>query len=224
MVTRILLVSRDKDAKEKYRDALEKFDVQVVPTTSFSRLPREIAEYRYHGVALDLPTKIKALKKDRAFVYKILGKFPIIQLKLNKKTGKIRSFFEGGDERDGLEAFIRRARQVGAPKKFRYFDRKPIHFNVILSRDNDFTNGNDERSITMNVSEDGCQILSVKEWEPGGDVWLVINELNDKTPVRGKVRHALTWGEAMEAPGIGLEFEDITEEQARELREKYLRK
>ncbi len=222
MDIRVLLISGRQEAQEKYREALEKYGVQVVTTSSFKRLPGEAAEFRFHGVAVDLPTKIRALAKDREFIYKILGKFPIVQLKLNNKTGEIRTFQEGVDEGDSLEVFIKRARLVANPKKFRYHPRKPIHFNVILSRENEFVEENDERSITMNVSEDGCRILSVQKWEPGGNVWLVINELSDKTPVRGKVRHTVSWGAAMTAPGIGLEFEDITEEQARELRDNFL--
>ncbi len=222
MDTRILLISRENEAREIYRDALEALDVQVVATASFKRLNKEAAKLRYHGVAVDLPTKIKALKKDREFIYQILGEFPIVQLKLNKKTGEIRMFQEGGPGGGNLETFIESARLVANPKKFRYHSRRPIHFNVILSRENDFTKGNDERSITLNVSEEGCQILSVQKWEPGGRVWIVINELSDKTPMRGTVRHAVAWGEAMATPGIGLEFEEITENQARELHDKFL--
>ncbi len=222
MDIRILLISRENEARETYRDALEALGVQVVATASFKRLNKEAAKLRYHGVAVDLPTKIKALKKDKEFIYKILGEFPIVHLKVNRKTGEIRTFQEWGPGSCDLETFIEHARLVANPKKFRYHSRKPIHFNVILCRENDFTKGNDERSITLNVSEDGCQILSVQEWEPGGNVWIVINELSNKTPMRGKVRHTTAWGEAMATPGIGLEFEDITEDQARELRDKFL--
>lgn len=223
MDIRILLISRGRETTRIYRDALEKFDAQVVPVESFTGLDRETEALRFHGVAVDLPTKIKALKNNKEFIYGILGKFPLIQLKLNKKTGEINSFQEGGPGNDDLKTFIERASLVANPRRFRHHPRKSIHFNVIVSRNKDFAKGDVERSITMNVSEDGCQILSFRKWEPGGDVWLVINELSDKTPMRCKVRHAIAWGEAMAAPGIGLEFEEITKKQARELRDKFLR-
>jgi hypothetical protein len=73
------------------------------------------------------------------------------------------------------------------------------------------------RTVTMDVSSNGCFLFSSARFQLGGRVWLRIIDLYEKTPISGIVRHKLKWGEAMVVPGIGIEFETITESQRQSL-------
>ena len=78
-----------------------------------------------------------------------------------------------------------------------------------------------ERTVTINVSKRGCFLFSAEDGMDGGNVWLTINELEDKTPIVGVVRWSVKWGRAMVMPGIGVAFESITPRQTDELVNKY---
>jgi hypothetical protein len=69
----------------------------------------------------------------------------------------------------------------------------------------------------MDVSSNGCFLFSSARFQLGGRVWLRIVDLYDKSPISGIVRHKRKWGEAMVVPGIGIEFEVITESQRQSL-------
>lgn len=222
MTIRILLISPGGKIRKTYKKALQEHDVSVVAASSFNRLSRTAAARRYHGIAVDLPTKILALRKDKGFVYRILGRFPFVQLNLNKKTGKIKILFDGQPHEGGLADFIDLKCRHARPKKFRYHPRKQIHFNVHISRENNFKNGDYERGVTMDVSAVGCFVYSSREWTAGEDVWLVFRELSDHTPIRAAVRHTITWGDSMSIPGVGLEFIKFKKTQIKEIQEEFL--
>ena len=72
----------------------------------------------------------------------------------------------------------------------------------------------------MDVSERGCFLFSVQDWEPGETAWLTVMELSDRTPIGAEVRRCIKWGTPMHVPGIGVQFETIKESQAKEISEK----
>ncbi len=222
MTIRILLISPGGEVRAKYKEAIEAYGASVVAVSSFKRLDKNAANLRYHGIAVDLPTKIIALRKDKSFIYKVLGRFPIVQLNLNKQTGKISMSFDGRSHDGGLDDFINQKCSRSRPKKFRYHPRKEIHFNVQLAENNRVEDGDYERTITMDVSIVGCFVYSVRGRTPGEDVWIVLEELRDHTPIRAAVRHVIPWGESMSIPGAGLEFMDIKDDQLKELRKEFL--
>ena len=52
--------------------------------------------------------------------------------------------------------------------------------NVILSKNRDSGIENSEQTVTVDVSERGCFLFSVQDWEPGDTVWLTVMELSDQ--------------------------------------------
>ncbi len=222
MKIRILLISPGGEIRKEYKKAIEAHGASVVAVSSFKRLNKRAANFRYHGIAVDLPTKIIALRKDKSFIYKVLGRFPIVQLTYNKKTGKISISFDGRPHEGGLADFIKLKCIHSRPKKFRHHPRKEIHFNVLLSDHKEIEKGPHERAITMDVSSVGCFVYSVRGWTAEKDVWIVLEELSDHTPIRAEIRHVIPWGESMSIPGVGLEFKEIKETQIKELHGEFL--
>lgn len=64
-------------------------------------------------------------------------------------------------------------------------------------------------------------MLSNDTWQSKEHVWFILKELEDQTPIRGEVRFVIPWGKAMRFPGIGICFEEITENQREELCKRY---
>ncbi len=222
MSIRILLISPGGRIRELYKEAIEEQGARVFAVSSFHRLNKTASDQRFHGIAVDLPTKILALREDKSFVYKVLGRFPIVQLNLHKKTGKISTLFDGQPHDGGLADFINLKCRQSRPKKFRYHPRRKIHFNVLLSTKSDFKDDDFERAVTVDVSTVGCFVYSVRARRPGDDVWVVFEELSDHTPMRAIVRHYIPWGETMSIPGVGLELMEFKESQIKELRQDFL--
>ncbi len=219
---KILLIAREGSQRDRYLAALQETGVQVMVASSFKKLRRDVANQPFHGVLVDLATQIRALSEDKDFIYDILGNFPMAQLKLDKKTGKISSFLYGQRRGDFIEEFLYKECLPFKPRKLRRHVRKPIHFNVIFVDAPDPNSENASRSITMNVSRGGCFIFSPDPFKHGEEIRFIFKEFDDEAPVKGIVRYGITWGDAMRIPGVGLEFTDITEGQLNTIVEEYI--
>ena len=78
-----------------------------------------------------------------------------------------------------------------------------------------------ERTITMNASQGGCFLFSNQDWLNTANGWFIINELQDKSPIKGEIRFVVPWGKEMVIPGIGIFFSQIKPAQVKELADKY---
>lgn len=73
MTIKVLLIVQEGRSKQKYLDALTGCGPQVFTTSSFTDLSEEICSHKYHGLfCLDLPTKMKAIKENKAYVYRLV--------------------------------------------------------------------------------------------------------------------------------------------------------
>lgn len=215
---RILLVARPGDACTLYEAAIRQIGASVDTVASIDTFYGAVTHFAYNGVVIDIPTKIKALSDHKDLVYGIMGRFPVIQVNLDRRSGAIRALLYGHHERSGLlEDLIREACWNSPARKFRSEERKPLHYNVLLSTTREFDPRTLIRTVTMDVSSNGCFLFSSARFQLGGRVWLRIVDLYDKSPISGIVRHKLKWGEAMVVPGIGIEFETINESQRQAL-------
>ena len=221
MAINILLVAHKEELREKYRNAVQKLGVNVVAVSSFFNLDQAITEKRYHGLLVDLPTKLNAAREDEEFVRNIIDKFPVASLNFDKKKQKIKALFYGQQRGRTLEDFINKECRYFAPRRFRYHVRKQIHFNLIVSKESSFKEGHCERTVTIDVSRGGCFIFSINSWENGQDIWVIIKDLKDNTPIHGQVRHYVPWGSELQLPGVGVEFIGIKECQLKEICDDY---
>ena len=134
------------------------------------------------------------------------------------KTKKISALFYGQHQGDTpLEHFINHECRYFRARTIRSSYRHDIHFNISLSRNQDFSSSDVERTITLNASKDGCFIYSSQNWEIRSRVWFVIQELQDQTPISGEIQWCVAWGESMQIPGIGVEFREVKPCQVEEM-------
>jgi hypothetical protein len=215
---RILLVAQPGDACTLYETALQRTGVQLDTVAAIDTFYGAVTHFAYNGIVIDIPTKIKALSDHKDLVYSILGRFPVIQVNFDPHTRRIRALLYGQHQRaGGLEDLIRENCWHTPPRKLRSEERKPLHYNVLLSTQRHFDPQTLIRTVTVDVSLSGCFLFSCARFQIGAQVWMRIMDLYDKTPISGIVRHKRHWGESMIIPGIGVEFETIKESQRQAL-------
>ena len=217
MEIRILLIAREGETRKKYQEAITGLGVEVIAVSSLKKTDRTLMDLSYHGVMVDMRTKIEILKDENELVYTALRKFPVAHLNLESKTGGIKLFYPGQKSGATLEDFVNRECRSFTPRILSSRVRKQIHFNVVLSGNKEFSAEHCERTVTVDISREGCFVFSVRDWKPGDSVWLTIKELHDNTPICALVRWCLKWGEGMRVPGIGLKFTEISESQAKKI-------
>jgi Tfp pilus assembly protein PilZ len=121
------------------------------------------------------------------------------------------------DRDDPVGDFVDRFCRCHPARRCRGSKRRPLHFNVFLSRQRE-TQDEVEKTVTLDISEGGCFLITSQAWQQGENVWLRFADLCDGTPVRAEVRRHLPWGESLCIPGIGLEFKKMPPTLLQQLR------
>lgn len=218
MNIRVILVSREGHAKQAYLNAIKPLGIQIDTVSTFTELHSALAENLYSGVMVDLVTKIKGSREEKGLIHQILELYPVLQLKWEDKTGLIQTLCLGQSKGSGtLKDFIYEECGSFTARAISSTPRRDIHFNVILSRNANFSQNSIEKTVTVNISKEGCFIYSVGKWERTFNCWMKIKELNDDTPILGEVKWAIPWGKVMKFPGIGIKFENIRKNQLEEI-------
>lgn len=217
MKTRILLVAEKGDARAAYTDVLRELGVDFDCITSPDEITDVLVGGAYNGLLVDVPTMIRCECENKNRITKIMDRFPVLRLMYNDRFGGIRGLAQGGTIRDNrdLREFIRDECAPFEARSIRTSERKEVVFNVLLLKDLDHED--QERTVTVNVSERGCFVYTVNRWEIASPAWLVINEFDDRTPIELKVRWRHEWGREMRLPGIGTSFESMSASQYAQL-------
>ncbi|WP_242012237.1 PilZ domain-containing protein [Pseudodesulfovibrio cashew] len=215
MNTKILLVAEEGEARSAYTGVLSKLGVEYDCIASPDEMTDTLINGVYNGLLVDVPTMIRCECEDKNRITRIMERFPVLRLMYNSRFGGIRGLAHGGTMRDNrsLSEFIQDECIPFTPRSIRVAERHDLVFNVLLLKDIDMEEMQAERTVTINVSEHGCFVYSVDQWEAASPAWLVVNEFEDKTPIELKVRWCSHWGKAMRLPGIGASFESMTTHQ-----------
>ena len=222
MGAKLILVCRDGEARQAYLNEAKTIGVQVDVVSTYGELFNTMIETPYQGVMVDLITSMKASKEEKGMAQEIIEVFPIIQLKWDNESKAIRTIsLSKSQSSDTLADFVSAECEAFSPRAIRLNIRKSIHFNTIICHEEKMTEKNIEKTVTINASKGGCFLFSIQDWSRSLHVWLIINELQDKTPISGDIRWKMEWGKAMMIPGIGINFKQIKPNQLEELTGKY---
>ena len=218
MNLRLLLIALEGERRELYSTELSKLNIKFDTVDSFGKLYDLMADVPYSGVLIDLNTKLRTPKDELALVRNIFRQFPVAELRCNNNAKKIGLFYEGQSSDGGnLNDFANRYCKTFEPRTLATEKRLNLNFNVLLSSTNNFDKTNAEKTITINVSKSGCFIFSTNVWQPGDNAWFIIQDIEDKTPMCGKVCWSHEWGKNIAIPGIGLQFKVFNQKQVDEL-------
>lgn len=220
--SKVALVATQKADIEIYLKHLVRHDVEIQVTASFKQLEDFLAKEPYNGIIVDLKTKLSLPREEKELAYQLLEHYPVLQSRVIPHSNRLQIMPFGKAQKDvSLEGFLNEQCPDFPARKIRSAIRRRIHFNVLLSRNGNFSVEDLERTVTLNVSRDGCFIVTGSNWSKQASVPFIIKELEVKTPIVGEIRWSIPWGQCSKIPGIGIKFEDIQPSQHRELIEKY---
>jgi len=213
--TKLLLIAEEGLSRSAYVEVLKELDVDVDCVASPDDISGALIDAPYSGLLIDVPTMIRCECMDKNRITRIMDRFPVLRLLYNPKYGGIRGLTQGGTVRDNrdLADFVLMECVPFLPRSIRVARRHDLVFNVLLHSDPGRLGHDPEQTVTVNISEHGCFIYSVKQWELGNPAWMVITDLEDQTPIELSVRWKRAWGESMRMPGIGTSFQTMTTHQ-----------
>lgn len=218
MTIKLALACKKGKARQAYVDAIKSTGVEVDIVSSLNELHELLSNGSFNGVMVDLNTKVKASKEEKAMMQNLLEQFPLAQLNFNEKTGHVRSFHFGqASGSETLDAFINEECRSFSARQLRLTRRAEENFNVLLIPVDDSLALETDRTVTINVSTGGCFLYFVDGLRIGSRIKMVYQELEDQTPILGEVRWQILWGKIMQIPGVGIRFVDIRENQLEEI-------
>jgi len=215
MDVRLLLVVENGEARIAYAKALMELQVTLECVPSVNELHRVLPRTSFNGILLDSAVMNSASCSEKAFIHDLLQIFPSVRLRFDPETKKIGVLYFGQlyDEAATLQQFIESQCRGFMPRVIRDCERVDLNFNVLLSRNPDFTDAQVLKTNTMNVSTEGCFIYTPDRWKAGDVAWLKFMELVDPAPIGIEVRWIKEWGKTLGIPGIGVRFREIAPEQ-----------
>ncbi len=218
MDIQIVLLSPIGEIRQVYCDELRKIGIQPDVVTTFKELYDTMVQNFYNGIILDLKTKLKAPREESNLVMNILERFPVAELRWDSNTKEIGIYYLGQKKEGGnLDDFVNRVCHLYDAKKISVEERFDMSLSVILGRNDDLRGENIEKTISLDISKNGCFLFSKDKWEIGESAWFIFKDLSDQTPIMGKVRWSAEWGKGSQPPGIGLEFDKIEQTQRNEI-------
>lgn len=221
MAIRLILVCKEGPSRNAYlREAMSLgIEVDVVP--SFAQLIDAMLKTAYQGILVDVVTSLKANREEKGISQEILGAFPLMQLTWDQQGNRIQSLSNGTSSSGTLAHFVAYDCQPFKPRTIRADARKCVNLNIEIYKDQNLSPANMERSVTVNISKSGCFLCSFGNWAGIPEIWLVMNELEDKTPLSGQILWRQPWGKSMTFPGFGVRFTRISAKQQDQLAEEF---
>lgn len=221
MAIRLILVCKEGQARNAYLREAMSTGIEVDMVDSFGDLLKMMNTCAYQGIMVDLITSVKASREDKDIAQNVLDAFPVIQLKWDQQTNNIHTISNGAASGGTLAHFIDHECRPFKPRAVRINARKCTNFNVLICKNIEMDPSQTEHSVTVNISKGGCFLFSCQNWSNISEIWMVVHELDDKTPIQGEIRWRQPWGKTMAIPGIGIQIKHITSKQKTQLEEQY---
>jgi hypothetical protein len=177
-------------------DMLKSLGIESTLLASLRELPETLQKIAVSGILLEVVTTLKASQLDREAVHELLELYPFARFKRDGDEVVVL-----GKERS-LAGFVDECQQFKA-RTIRQKARTIRYLAVYLSAAPAFEDA--EKVVTINVSDGGCFVYSVRDWGVGDRVWLRYPGDNEATTC-GTVRSWQPWGNNKCIPGIGVKL------------------
>ena len=219
--TKILIVVKDHEAGHAYTEALSGIGVTYDIASSFIEMSCLAVENAYNGLLVDILTLVRSSKEEKVIAYECFNLYPVLRVKWENKKKKINlSPLEQAfspDTESALKFFIESRCMPFSPRSLRRHSRKNYNLCVLLSLDGLFSEQNTIKTFSLNISPEGVFLHATRIFETGQTVWLRFLEFSDPAPIAATVRWSLEWGQLRCIPGIGLKFDQLSEDQKQAL-------
>lgn len=226
-VQQLVLVAKPGDAREAYLREIRRLGQEVDVSESLGELHDLMRAKAYHGIFIDLATKVRATPREKELLHDVLSTAPTATLKWVAAQDEVRALFHGQIGETGtVEAFYTQQCRGKFARRIRLDLRVAQNLNVLLRRADaagaDATGpAAEQRTITTDISHGGCFVFTTETWTLGALGQIVFQDLVDRSPVDVEVRWVLPWGKALKVPGLGLIFCNPEQGPVVELRERF---
>lgn len=214
----VLLVSRSASRTQLYRETLEQEGLSCLAVLTLKEVPVLAAGTPLSGILLDMPVLIKANASDKLAIEDILKALPSAYLNVAPATDSVRLLIATGTKgtAKNVAEFAALCKAV-APCRVRPKDRFPLHLQTLLA--GDAAREMSEQTVTLNVSETGCFLISTNPaFQVGQEVCITFIGLEDNTPIIATICWLRRWGsDGHEVPGIGVKFVTMSAAQRSEI-------
>ena len=216
---RVIIVTADEKLRDYCLKQVVKTGVDYKTVTGLGELFVELGKNHYSGLLIDLTSSIKAKADEKAKAHEVLPLYPVLRLKWNKEAQGLNCLLQNSvaNANISITNFIDYHCRPFKPRKIRTKKRLPLHFSVLISPDKKFQRLDVERSTTLDISLGGCSLLTTQQWEINTCIWLQFIEMEDQTPIQGKICRWTRWGTPMKIPSIGIHFVSLTDSQKQQL-------
>lgn len=220
--TRILIVVGDTEAGNAYLNAVAEIGAHCDIARNFDEMAAMATENRYNGFLIDILTLVRSSKEEKTIAYECINLFPVLRVKWEARHKRIKlSPLEetfSPDTASVLRFFIENRCKAFPARSLRRHARKVVNLNLLFCTGPDFSEKDAHRSFTINVGIHGIFMHTMHPFQEGDTIWLRFLEFPATSPIKAVVRWSRRWGVMRCIPGVGLEFEALTEEQEREVK------
>lgn len=191
-----IVVANSEEKQKTVLAAIKSTGHDATALQNLSELPELLKTLPVSGIMIDLITSTRASISEKESTNDLIQLYPHIKIKII--NGEVIVLGSGVT----LEQFIQNCNTF-KPRTIRKSERRIRHIAFLLSAESEFINP--EKTVTLNIANDGCFVYSTGEWKVGDTVWLRFVD-NDKI-MKAVVRWWQPWGNNKKMPGIGIKFE-----------------
>ena len=217
MQPQILLAVADDERRSIYEAFLKKERVICQAVSSLRDVATQTARQPYNAIFLDMPLIVRASQYEKSLVEDALRALPHARLNITATTRQISILVSGESHESSQtpEEYLRycceQPVKIVLPR-----NRIPIHLNAVLAHTPDTTAS--ERTVCIDISPGGCFLFCVNdEISLQSTVWIRLVILNDPAPIQSTVCWKREWGMTNEIPGVGIRFDQMSEQQQTEI-------
>lgn len=218
-VATILLICRKGKSRQLYQAELDIPGVLLVYVQTLMQFFRREVYCPLNGILVDMPTYMQSSEEEKRLLTDLVGLFPALRIRCHESSGEIRTLPFGAayPANTSPAVFVQKYCSSFVQRKIRTSERSQLNLPVLLHMSDQGETISGARSVTANVSREGCFLISFEPLSVGDRGWLTIPELKDTSPIPVEVRWIRLWGEYRSLPGMGVRFIDLTESQKAEL-------
>ena len=217
--TTILLICREGTSRHVYQAQMDISGVSLVCVQGLMEFFRRDVYCPLNGIMVDMPTYLRSSDEEKRLLTDLVGIFPALRLKCHEPTAEIRTLSFGTAYPGTISPalFIRDYCTPFGQRRVRTSERSKLNLPALLKSTLPVEETTGTRSVTANLSQEGCFLIGFEPWNIGERGWLVIPALTDSAPIPVEVCWIRAWEGHRLLPGMGIRFMELTESQKVEL-------
>ena len=190
-----VVVALSEEVRTAVAAQLKSLGVDATLVASADELTAVLENIPACGILLEAITSIKASPHAKSAIQELSEFYLFGKFKLAEREVLILG-------KESLQSFVQECQQFN-PRTLRKDTRQSAYLAVHLCADAKFEDA--EKVVTTNVSDHGCLVYSIREWNAGDRVWLRF--LGDDQDICGTVCSWRQWGNNKTMPGIGIKLD-----------------